>query len=90
MPSTGKITSLPDCPAEESRWGLSIYSSATFLSCLPDFSVLEFVGKAEISIINFNSRDDIVKVSPLLSSSSTHTSFVKSHFILLTMMMTLW
>jgi len=61
MPSKGKITSLPDYPAPQSRWGLSLYSSATFLSCLPDFSVLEFVGKAEISIINFNSRDDFLK-----------------------------
>jgi hypothetical protein len=64
LPSTGKITSLPDCPAPQSRWGLSIYSSATFLSCLPDFSVLEFIGKAEISIINVNSRDDFVKGEP--------------------------
>jgi hypothetical protein len=67
MPSTGKITSLPDCPAPQSRWGLSLYSSATFLSCLPDHSVLQYVGKAEISIININSRDDFVKVCPRFS-----------------------
>jgi hypothetical protein len=62
MASRGKLTSLPDYPAPQSRWGLSLYSSATFLSCLPDFSVLQFVGKAEISIIDFNSRDDFLKV----------------------------
>ena len=63
VPSIGKLASLPVCPAPQSRWGLSLYSSATFLSCLPDFSVLHFVGKTEISIIDFNSRDDFVKVS---------------------------
>ena len=62
MPSTGKVTDMPACPAPISRWGLSVYSSATFLSCLPDFSVLNFVGKAEISLIDLNSRDDFVKV----------------------------
>lgn len=60
--STGKVSQLPVCPAPMSKWGLSIYSSATFLSCLPDFSVLNYVGKAEISLIDFNSRDDFVKV----------------------------